>query len=70
MIRQKVNSFGWMGQTESINSFSRDRTGLFPGLGLYFLICTMERGWLDQVTRKAQLSVTVSELAVQGRSQV
>lgn len=30
----------------------------------------MGRGQLYQVTRKAQLSVAVSELAVQGRSQV
>lgn len=42
-------------QTESINNFSRERAGLFPGLDLYFLVCTVGRGWLDQVTKKDQL---------------
>lgn len=61
---------GECNQTESVNSFSRDRAGLLTGLGLYFLICTIGRGRLDQVPRKAKLSVAVSELAIQGRSQV
>lgn len=59
---------GWVPQTESVNSFSRDGASLFPGLGLYFLICTMGRGQLDQVPRKAELSVAVSELAVQAEA--
>ena len=42
--------------TESINSFLRDREGLFPSLDLCFLISVMGREWLDQVTRKAQPS--------------
>lgn len=64
-----VGGDGWVDQTESLNSFSRDRASPFPSLGLYFLICTREhlykgRERLDQGTRKAQTSVIISELAV------
>ena len=56
--------------TELINSFSRDREGPFPSLDLCFLISLTGREWLDQVTRKAQPSVVISELTGQARSQM
>lgn len=57
---------GWVDQKVN-QQLERHRAGVFPGLGLYVLFHTMGRRWLDQVLRKAQLSVAVSELAVQGR---
>lgn len=76
--RQGPRAHGWnnlRGSTsedeqvdQTVNQqLSRDGADAFPSLGLYFLFCTMGRWWLDQVTRKAQLSVAVSEPAAQGR---
>lgn len=62
---------GWVDQTtESINSLLRDKAGPFPSLDLCSLISITGREWLDQVTRKAQPSVVISELTGQARSQM